>query len=187
MTRFVSILLFILAFLSPSAQGQLEEIKKLVQEMNADGSAEPGSASSLLIDSLMKKGTQQTEAGPKAVIDQQDAIDIAALIQQARKDPETGGLAQRMKIEQKELLAGIKKDMSEPQIVAELKKGLDELKMLEYLFKDKERALREMEKEGMVDRRRLSDYKKNPDLLEADTRKGLYFTFVSLAVAGGFM
>ena len=68
-----------------------------------------------------------------------------------------------------------------------LKVTIDELKLCDVLFKDKQRALREMEKEGMIPAEHLKKYKKNPDLLEEDTRKGLYFRFVSLAVVGGYL
>ena len=59
--------------------------------------------------------------------------------------------------------------------------------MLEVLFQDKERALREMTKEGMIPEEKLSIYQTNPDLLETDTRRGLYFMFVALAEAGGYL
>ena len=36
-------------------------------------------------------------------------------------------------------------------------------------------------------RAQIKEYKKNPALLEADMRKGLYFSFISLAVAGGYI
>ena len=44
-----------------------------------------------------------------------------------------------------------------------------------------------MEKEGLIEKKRLDFYKKNPDVLAQDTRKGVYFSFVSLAVAGGYL
>ena len=68
-----------------------------------------------------------------------------------------------------------------------LQQVLGELKMLEVVFEDKERALRLMEEEGMVDPERMPEYQKNPALLEEDTWKGLYFTFVTLAVTAGFL
>ena len=43
-------------------------------------------------------------------------------------------------------------------------------------------------KEGLIDdKKKIKEYKKNPALLEADMRKGLYFSFISLAVAGGYI
>ena len=59
--------------------------------------------------------------------------------------------------------------------------------VLDYLFEDKEKALVEMEKAGMIPEEHLKRYQKNPELLEEDTRRGLYMQFVSLAVVGGFL
>jgi hypothetical protein len=77
--------------------------------------------------------------------------------------------------------------MSTLQIAQALGQALEELEMLEILFQDPARAVREMEKEGLIANDRLSAYKKNPDLLEEDTRTHLYFTFVSIAAAGGYL
>jgi hypothetical protein len=68
-----------------------------------------------------------------------------------------------------------------------MKEAMDNMKLIDYLFQDKERAVREMEKEGMIQKEHLKKYRKDPALLEEDTRRGLYFQFVSLAAVGGFM
>ena len=68
-----------------------------------------------------------------------------------------------------------------------MKETLDNLKLIEYLFKDPKKAVKEMEKEGMIEKAHIKKYRKDPALLEADTRKGLYFNFISLAVVGGFI
>jgi hypothetical protein len=44
-----------------------------------------------------------------------------------------------------------------------------------------------MLQDGMVPEKQIKYYMKNPRELEEDTRKGLYFSFASLAVAGGFL
>lgn len=61
------------------------------------------------------------------------------------------------------------------------------MKMLEYLFKDVDRALVEMEKEGLIPEKHLKKYRKDPSLLEKDTRSAVYFRFISLAVVGGYL
>eukprot|EP00957_Ditylum_brightwellii_P150142 11433714-Ditylum_brightwellii.AAC.1 len=73
------------------------------------------------------------------------------------------------------------------QVLIGMKETLDNLKLIEYLFQDKEKAVIEMEKEGMIEKGHLKKYKKNPELLEEDTRRGLYFNFISLSVVGGFI
>jgi hypothetical protein len=92
----------------------------------------------------------------------------------------------KMKSENKEHIAELKK-LSPAEILGGMKEALDNMKLIEYLFQDKQRAVREMEKEGMIDKAHIKKYRKDPDLLEQDTRRGLYFQFISLAVVGGFM
>jgi hypothetical protein len=123
------------------------------------------------------------------VLSEEQAVDIAALIESASKDPETALLLRRLKEGSgaKDAFGDFASDMSSMQIAQGLAQALEELEMLEILFKDPARAVREMEKEGMIANDRLSAYKKNPDLLEEDTRKHLYFTFVSIAAAGGYL
>lgn len=81
----------------------------------------------------------------------------------------------------------MQKNLSMEEILGGMKEAMDNLKLIDILFKDKERAVREMEKEGMIKKEHLKKYRKDPDLLETDTRRGLYFQFVSLAAVGGFM
>jgi hypothetical protein len=122
------------------------------------------------------------------VLSEKQAVDIGLLIESAQKDPETALLLLRLKEGSgEEAFGDFASDMSGLQIAQGLAQALEELQMLEILFKDPARALREMEKEGMIANGRLSEYKKNPLLLEEDTRKHLYFTFVSIAAAGGYL
>jgi hypothetical protein len=123
------------------------------------------------------------------VLSEEQAVDIAVLIESAAKDPETALLLRRLKEGSgaKDAFGDFASDMSSLQIAQGLAEALEELEMLEILFQDPARAVREMEKEGMIANDRLSAYKKNPDLLEEDTRKHLYFTFVSIAAAGGYL
>ena len=117
---------------------------------------------------------------------EQDAIEIAQIIQTAGEDPQTIQLIAKLKDENSESLSELKQ-LPPEQILNNLKVTLDELKMLEYLFKDVDRALVEMEKEGLIPEEHLKKYRKDPSLLEKDTRSAVYFRFISLAVVGGYL
>jgi len=117
---------------------------------------------------------------------QQDAVDIATIIDAAKKDKDTKIMLLKMKAENPEAFAGTA-EMGKLELTQGLVQAYQELKLLDVLFQDKERALKEMDKEGLIEKGKLSMYKKNPDLLEADTRKGLYFVFVAMAEALEFM
>lgn len=122
------------------------------------------------------------------VLSEQQAVDVATLIEGAHQDPETALLLRRMKEGSGEAtFDDFAAEMSPLHIVQGLAQALEELQMLDYLFADPERAFREMEKDGMIPKNKVSEYKKNPALLEEDTRKHLYFSFVSLAAAGGYL
>ena len=119
-------------------------------------------------------------------LSEQDATDMSAIIEEAKKDLETMAMISKMKSENMEGLAELKK-LSTEEVLGGMKETLDNLKLIEYLFKDPQRAVKEMEKEGMIDKQHIKKYRKDPDLLEKDTRRGLYFQFISLAVVGGFI
>ena len=120
---------------------------------------------------------------------EQMAVDIAELISAAKRDPETALMLHRMKEGSgKEAFdALLASDLSVTEIIQALSQTVDELKLLDILFKDPKRALREMEKDGMIPTDKLSKYRQDPSLLEDDTRKSMYFSFVSLAAAGGYL
>jgi hypothetical protein len=145
--------------------------------IGADGEVKVSKAVTDIAAKLLSAGTSLRE---------QDALDIATLIDTAKNDKETKMMLLKMKTQEQQAFDGTA-NSSPAEIVKGLEQAMDELKMLDVLFRDKERALREMEKEGMIPKDKLKKYKKNPDLLEEDTRKGLYFTFVALAEAGGYM
>jgi hypothetical protein len=126
---------------------------------------------------------QQQEAG---IMTEEDAHDIASVIQSAKADPETMQLVAKLKGEMRSELDQLR-TLSQEEILGGLKATMDELKMVDYLFQDKKRALEEMEKDGMIDKQHIKKYRKNPELLEQDTRQGVYFQFVAYAVVGGFM
>lgn len=130
-----------------------------------------------------QKYTSTPESG---FLSEQDSSDIEGLIDVAKQDPETMAMVNRLKTDMSSELDALRKEPME-QILGGMKETLDNLKLIEHLFKDKERAVEEMNKEGMIEKTHLDAYKKNPDLLEEDTRKGLWFNFVSLAVVGEFL
>ena len=117
---------------------------------------------------------------------EQNAVDIATVIDSAKNDKDTKIMLMKMKAENPDAFEGTA-DMAKLELVKGLEQAFEELQLLDVLFQDKERALREMDKEGMIEKEKLAMYKKNPDLLEADTRKGLYFMFVALAEAAGYL
>lgn len=119
-------------------------------------------------------------------LSEEDATNIASLIEEAQKDLETKALITKMKEDQGNELAELRK-LDKMEIIGGLKQTFDHLKLIEYLFKDPARAVEEMDKEGMIDKKHLKKYRKDTALLEQDTRRGLYFQFISLAVVGGFI
>ena len=131
--------------------------------------------------------TLQERGGAK--LKEQDTINVAHMIQTARADPETKLLLESMRLGSGKAAYDDfqKQNLSPAQIVEGLAVAVEEIKMLEFLFQDPQRAFVEMSKEGMIEKRMLKTYEKDPALLEEDTRKGLYFTFVALAAAGGYL
>ena len=146
-------------------------------EVESDGSSNPTNQVSIeIINELIK-------AYPE--IKHQSAVDVTAVIEAASKDAETALMSQRLKNSPE--MMKLKTEANDKQIVQGMETALEEMKLLDYLFKDPQRALEEMDKEGMIDKKYLETYKENPSLLEEDTRKGLWFNFVSLATAGGYL
>jgi len=136
--------------------------------------------------SIPEDGDGMGGTPPEGVLSAKDAADMEAIIEEAKKDLETKMLVKKMKEQNLESLEELRK-LSPEEVLGGMKEALDNMKLIERLFQDKEQAVREMEKEGMIDKAHAKKYRKDPDLLEKDTRRGLYFQFVSLAVVGGFM
>jgi hypothetical protein len=136
----------------------------------------------------MMVATKLQAAAP--TLPSQDAVDLAALLDGVGRDPETQKMILNLRNAdgRKANLEAFSDSVTQREVVEGLKQTLDELKALEYLFQDDPaRAVLEMNKDGMVPQDRLDFYTRNPEQLAEDTRKGLYFSFVSLAVAGGFL
>mmetsp|Transcript_11167 Transcript_11167/g.19082 ORF Transcript_11167/g.19082 Transcript_11167/m.19082 type:complete len:178 (+) Transcript_11167:141-674(+) len=130
-------------------------------------------------------GTPQQQEGG-GFLSEKDAADMSAIIEEAMKDVETMAMVTKLKKENSDHLSELRQ-LSPMEVLGGMKEVLDNMKLIEYLFQDKERAVKEMEKEGMIDKAHVKKYRKDPDLLEQDTRRGLYFQFISLAVVGGFI
>lgn len=146
-----------------------------------------------LLQQQLKQRTQQQlginvdgSQQQKGILSDQDAADMQAIIDEAKKDEKTMEMVSRLKNEMSGELDGLRK-LGMDEVLGGMKEAVDNMKMIEYLFKDKERAVTEMDKEGMIDPKHLKEYKLNPDLLEEDTRRGLYFQFISLSVVGGYL
>eukprot|EP00547_Thalassionema_nitzschioides_P001216 CAMPEP_0194216312 /NCGR_PEP_ID=MMETSP0156-20130528/18754_1 /TAXON_ID=33649 /ORGANISM="Thalassionema nitzschioides, Strain L26-B" /LENGTH=195 /DNA_ID=CAMNT_0038945057 /DNA_START=86 /DNA_END=673 /DNA_ORIENTATION=- len=186
-------LLFSLAMIMPFSHAQFGLPKKpdnkasAEAQVNADGEINGGAGSAVSRPLLQLLSKAEKQAGGTLKISPDDALSIDGLLKQALEDPQTQILVQEMKTMQREVLEQMLGETTPLDIVTTLKSVMDELVSLEILFKDPKRALKEMEKEGMIEKERLPEYKKNPDLLEQDTRKALYMTFVSTAVVGELM
>ena len=135
-----------------------------------------------IVDTLL-----QLSNGEKEILSEQNAVDLVAVLQQAAKDPETQDLIVRLQAQEESTLTQLKATSNMEKTILGMIQVVEELKMLEIVFEDKQRALRLMQEEGMIDPQRLPLYQANPDLLEEDTRKGLYFSFVTLGVTAGFL
>ena len=114
------------------------------------------------------------------------ALDLANLIAEVKNDKQTKDMLAHMVQDNPAEFASISQ-MKPQELVQQLSKGFEELKMLEVLFKDPARAVRLMEEEGMIPADAIGKYREDPALLEADTRKGMYFMFVAVASAAGFL
>ena len=132
--------------------------------------------------------TTGTNGSPtEGIMSPKDAADMEAILIQASQDEETMKMVVQLKIEMKDEIEALGNEPSE-DILRGMLHQLVEMRFLEVLFKDPKRAVEESIKEGLIDdKKKIKEYKKNPALLEADMRKGLYFSFISLAVAGGYI
>mmetsp|Transcript_10386 Transcript_10386/g.14660 ORF Transcript_10386/g.14660 Transcript_10386/m.14660 type:complete len:166 (-) Transcript_10386:276-773(-) len=118
---------------------------------------------------------------------EEDANKIALILDQARKDDQTLSMVEKMKNDNAKQIMAIKDEMSQHDIMDGLKRTVDDLEALEVLFQNPERAVVELEKEGLIEKKHLKEYKSNPKLLEDDMRKSFYYQFVTLAVAGDYL
>ena len=186
-----SAFIFLLVALgAPFVAGQFGVLNK---EKKTGDSALGGKLKEAAIDEHGNVDTRYLETARKlqsvAPISAQDATDIAVFLDAVQVDPETNAMVSQMRKSEGAggALQAFIDDVTPLEIVQGMKEAIDELKAIEILFAHPERAVIEMEKEGLIEKKRVDFYKKNPDILAEDTRKGVYFTFVSLAVAGGYI
>ena len=123
------------------------------------------------------------------LLPEQIAVNVATVITAARRDPETNSLLMKMKQEGNAELQAFRHDLTPDMIVSGLAETLLEMEALEKLLelRNPAQAVAEMEEEGLLPTERVQEYKEKPELLLDDMRKHLYFTFVSLATAGGYL
>mmetsp|Transcript_20933 Transcript_20933/g.34583 ORF Transcript_20933/g.34583 Transcript_20933/m.34583 type:complete len:183 (+) Transcript_20933:118-666(+) len=173
-----ALVLLVLAVKVESQQDAESRLLKIAKELDIDVSG----------DTLHRKmvGNPGLQLHKLALSDEESAM-VDALIEQMKKDPRTVEMVTRMKSEEAETLEMMIGGMSGPEKVKNLQQILSELKAVEILFKDPARALKVMNEDGMVPANRLPEYQRNPALLEEDTRKGLYFSFVTMAVSLGLL
>ena len=164
-------------------KGKIKE--RLLQHQAELAAKKAGSAASAEVNA---NGEAQTTNNPtEGIMSPKDAADMENILIQASQDEETMKMVVQMKIEMKDEIEALGNEPSE-DILRGMLHQLVEMRFLEVLFKNPERAVEESIKEGLIeDKKKIKEYKKNPALLEADMRKGLYFSFISLAVAGGYI
>ena len=157
------------------------KIKELLLQHQADLAAKQTASAEVDVNGEAQANPTQGILSPK------DAADMEEILIQASQDEETMKMVVQMKVEMKDEIEALGAETSE-DILRGMLHQLVEMRFLEVLFKDPERAVEESIKEGLIeDKKKIKEYKKNPALLEADMRKGLYFSFISLAVAGGYI
>ena len=145
-----------------------------------------GGTAEIEIDAATGDTPNNNNQEKEGFLSEKDAAEMSTIIEEAMKDVETMAMITKLKQDNSDHLDELRK-LSPMEVLGGMKETLDNMKLIEYLFKDKEKAVREMEKEGMIDKAHIKKYRKDPDLLEQDTRRGLYFQFISLAVVGGFI
>ena len=188
---FLSItLLLVTPFLLTSVEGQfgIPKVPASLAEQNGEDMGEEvsqGGGGAAKNSLKHNAGGEHSTGEQEGFISDKDAADMEAILIEAQKDVETMAMITKMKTENPQHIAELMK-MPQNEILGGMKETLDNLRLIEYLFKDKEKAVREMEKEGMIDKAHIKKYRKNPELLEQDTRRGLYFQFITLATVGGF-
>ena len=167
----------------PDGDSESEILKRIKQlEIDVHGNSDSS------LDNNVHAGSDRTmvQLHRVALSDEENAM-IDDLITKIKNDDQTMDMITKMKQDQGHTLDSMISGMSGPEKVSSLQTILSELQATELLFKDPERALRMMNEDGMIPPDRLPEYQKNPKLLEDDTRKALYFSFVTVAVALGLL
>lgn len=117
---------------------------------------------------------------------EQMLVNIAVVIDGSKKDPETSLLLLRIK--QQGDFDAFKSDLTAVEIVTGMAEPLQHIEIFDLLFEnDPAKAVQEMNMQGMLSPDCVQEYMSNPQQLMEDTRKNLYFTFLSYAAAGGYL
>lgn len=182
--KLISILLSLLALaLLPSGSRALKttEMPDLTDE-SVDTAALQEEA--LKVMGLAQKFTELVPA-----FQGDDALGLAQLIQSVKEDEETKKLLKEYANLGSDIgLEENVKNAGEKDIAGGLIQIYEELKAMDILFQDPQRAVEEVNKEGMIeDDEKLKLYREDPTQLEADMREGLYLSFVYVASAGGYL
>ena len=109
------------------------------------------------------------------------------LLKKLMDDEETLDRIAKMKENQSVTMESMFGVMSEEVKISNLRKMLFEYSAVEKLFKDPESAFEKMKAAGLIPPARFVEYQENPQLLYDDTHKGLYFSFVTVAVSLGLV
>lgn len=138
---------------------------------------------------LMDVATKFRDMVPEISVE--DALGLAQLLKDVREDDETKMVVEGLKSAEFAQDPEFQKFLDaakEEDILVSLIHVFDDLKALDVLFQNPTRAVEAVNNEGMIaDDSRLKLYRQDPTLLEGDMRQGLYASFVSLAIAGGYL
>ena len=160
----------------------LKRIEELEIEINGMGNYNP------VMEGTTVKGVNtpghksSLQLHELALSDEENAI-VKDLLKQIKHDAKTLEMVAKMRSEEAHTLEAMFASLSGPEKVRNLKMIIGEFQAVEVLFKDPVRAVKMMNEDGLIPPARLPEYQRNPQLLEDDTRKGLFFTFVTLALA----
>ena len=134
-------------------------------------------------------------------ISSEDALAIAGLLDALMHDTETQSMVRNLQATTTDGGGEATNDQDNPQLQAfvhdatpsEIAMGmvqlLEELRGLNYLYStlDPVRAVEEMYHDGMVDESNVDYFRSHPEQLPLQIEAGLYVSFVTLAVAGGYL
>ena len=132
-------------------------------------------------------------------ISSEDALAIAGLLDALMSDTETQSMVRNLKAttdggdatndQDNPQLQAFVQDATPSEIAMGMVQLLEELRGLNYLYSklDPARAVEEMYHDGMVDESNVDYFRSHPEQLPLQIESGLYFSFVTLAVAGGYL
>jgi hypothetical protein len=161
---------------SISHDESIEELKERIRNIGIEVNGKHFDATGVVGDD--NNGFNGLDLG----LSDEDSELVHELLQKVKKDPDTLTLVSKLKTVQGPSLDAMKNGMSATEKVKQLKNIVSEMQALETLFQDPVRALKMMNEDGMVPKEKLPLYEKNPQLLEDDTRKGLYFSFITMSM-----